>query len=646
MRMFRILAAAICLAFTALASAHAAPADDVEHITDYRSDITVQRDGVLAVRETITVNALGDEISHGIFRDFPTLGQNGVHASFNVSAVTRDGKPEPFEIDRLDGGKRVKIGDADTELSHGTHTYTIAYTTDRQIHFFPTYDEFYWNVTGNGWDFHIERAEATVHLPPGARILQSAFYTGTLGETLKEAASEQLTPNTIRFVTTDRLSYHSGLTIALGFTKGAVPPPTQSQLTAYFLRDHLSIFVMLAGVILMALYYLIAWLRVGIDPSDGTVVPLFEAPNGMSAAEVRFLRKHLNYDNKMFAAALVSLAVKGALKITQEKDETYTLTRTSEGEDLSPDESAVERTIFVESHTVTLTQADHFSISLAVGAQTKKLSDAYGDGYEIGNWSWFWPGLVILLLAAIAMIFCSASPGDMALTILWTSLCGGATAGFAYMDFSMWRNAYTTRSGRIGNLFAAFFMLFPAFLFGAMTSGALLETYDTASPIAVGVLLAGVALAALFHRLLRKPTPRAAKLLAAIEGLRLFLTTAEQDRLEKLNPPQITPEVFEKFLPYAIALDCENQWSKRFEAEAARAGASVDVQNYRPIWFHGDFGQLGTAALAASIGSTLTTAATAASFTASSGGSGGFSSGSFGGGFSGGGGGGGGGGGW
>jgi uncharacterized membrane protein len=119
--------------------------------------------------------------------------------------------------------------------------------------------------------------------------------------------------------------------------------------------------------------------------------------------------------------------------------------------------------------------------------------------------------------------------------------------------------------------------------------------------------------------------------------------TAEKDRLEKLNPPEITPEVFERFLPYAIALDCENQWSKRFEAEAAAAGMAPDsaYSGYTPLWYSGSsFSRLGAAGFSSALGATMATAAASAAVAPGS------SSGSGGGGSSGGGGGGGGGGGW
>jgi uncharacterized membrane protein len=148
-------------------------------------------------------------------------------------------------------------------------------------------------------------------------------------------------------------------------------------------------------------------------------------------------------------------------------------------------------------------------------------------------------------------------------------------------------------------------------------------------------------LAYVFYHLLKAPTLAGAKIRDQIDGFRMFLTTAEKDRLEILHPPHVTPDVFEKYLPYAIALDSENEWSRKFEAEAGRAGVAPSAQGYSPRWYSGSsFRRLGTTGFASSLGSAVA-GATAAAASAP-----GRSSGSGGGGSSGGGGGGGGGGGW
>lgn len=127
-----------------------------------------------------------------------------------------------------------------------------------------------------------------------------------------------------------------------------------------------------------------------------------------------------------------------------------------------------------------------------------------------------------------------------------------------------------------------------------------------------------------------------------IEGFKLFLTVAEQHRFEMLHPPEITPEVFEKFLPYAIALGVENAWCQKFDAAIAKANVSGEQPAYNPSWYSGttSYHTLGAVGFAAAVGSSLSSSVSSASTAPGS------SSGSGGGGSSGGGGGGGGGGGW
>jgi uncharacterized membrane protein len=154
--------------------------------------------------------------------------------------------------------------------------------------------------------------------------------------------------------------------------------------------------------------------------------------------------------------------------------------------------------------------------------------------------------------------------------------------------------------------------------------------------IGTAVLLGIVNL--VFFHLLRAPTVPGRRLLDQLEGFRMYMTTAEEERLKILHPPEKTPELFERYLPYALALDCENEWNTKFAAvlaAAAVAGAAA------PVWYSGrnwDWGRTGS--FTDSLGSGLAASAASASTAPGS------SSGSGGGGSSGGGGGGGGGSGW
>jgi uncharacterized membrane protein YgcG len=71
-----------------------------------------------------------------------------------------------------------------------------------------------------------------------------------------------------------------------------------------------------------------------------------------------------------------------------------------------------------------------------------------------------------------------------------------------------------------------------------------------------------------------------APIIAEAAGLKMYMKTAEEHRLRMLTPPERTPELFEKLLPYAIALDVSNEWCKKFNHILSRF-------NYRPDWYQG-----------------------------------------------------------
>jgi hypothetical protein len=211
----------------------AAPAQRVkpaggERILSYSSDIRIGSDAALDVIETIRINARGDEFRHGLYRDFPTRYRRSGHtveAGFEVVTVTRDGRPEPWQREPLDGGVRIRVGTADMLLRPGTHTYQIRYRTTRQLGFLADRDELYWNVTGNDWAYAIDRAEARVRLPARVRFGSRAVYTGVRGSTQANARVTAERPGDISIATTRGLAPGEGLTIAVSWRKGIVREP-------------------------------------------------------------------------------------------------------------------------------------------------------------------------------------------------------------------------------------------------------------------------------------------------------------------------------------------------------------------------------------------------------------------------------------
>ena len=625
-----------------------APAFGDERITDFASDVRVAQTGALTVTETISVISEGDQIRHGIFRDFPTTYRSTagrkVHVGFDVLSATRDGHAEPYNVESIDDGERVKIGDKDVEVAPGAHTYTLTYATDRQIGFFSDHDELDWNVTGNFWKFPIDRAEATIKLPIGARILQWTAYTGAAGSRDRNARAQKITDREILFTTTAPLGAEQGLTVDIGFSKGAVLPPTPQELREQFIRDNAAAVAAALGVVILLIYFSVAWYEHGRDPKRGVIIPLFAPPEKFSPAAVRFVHR-MAYDRKSYAASLVNMAVKRYLTIT-EAHGAYTLKRTgkSAGEaGLASTEAAIANKLFDDQNTIELKQENHGTISASITALKTALKNEYERAYFVINRAWFIGGLAILAVTAVATaLLCDNAP-VAAFMLLWLSGWSIGTAALLHRAYDEWMSVIAGPGSRILNFISAIFATVFALPFTAGLFVGLFMLAQSIAWLAALALFAGGIASYVFYHLLKAPTLAGAKIYDQIDGFRLFLVTAEKDRLEKLNPPEITPEVFERFLPYAIALDCENQWSKRFEAEAAAAGQSPGstTSSYTPLWYSGSsFSRLGAAGFTTALGASMASAAASAAVAPGS------SSGSSGGGFSGGGGGGGGGGGW
>ncbi len=610
-----------------------------ERITNFDSRITIDKSGQLTVIETISVIAKGQQIKRGIYRDFPTKykTKSGRHmqVGFTLLSVQRNERSEPHHTKQLNNGIRIYIGDKNTFIDHGPHTYTITYQTDRQIGFFSDYDELYWNVTGNGWEFPIDTARATIILPPGAYMLQQSIYTGPEGSTQSNGEITDQYDNESSFQTTVPLAPKEGFTVAISWPKGIVKEPDMKEKAAFFFRDNMSTSVGGIGLVILFFYYAIAWAGVGKDPKTGTIIPRFEPPEGFTPAASRFIM-HMGFDNKAFTAAIVNLAVKNHLTI-EDNDSTFTLKRTSgkERKPLSKGEKKLKSKLFTSSDTLKLKQTNHSRISKAISALKKTIQADFEGMHFKRNRIYLLPGVIITLLILLAIIFTAREKETAGFMTIWLSLWSGGCYALFLMAYHAWKVALSGGSGLADKGGALFMTLFSMPFFAGEAFGMYALTTATSFPTVL-VLISVLASNFLFYHLLKAPTIMGREVMDKLEGLKLYLTVAEKERLNMLNPPEKTPELYERFLPWALALDVEQEWSEQFSKIIEKASRD---EGYSPIWYHSQR-PFSSSSLASSLGSSLSSSISSSSRAPGS------SSGSGGGGSSGGGGGGGGGGGW
>jgi uncharacterized membrane protein YgcG len=630
-------------------SFHPLSAGADERILNFHSDITVHQDASMTVRETIRVKSEGDKIKRGIYRDFPVRYRdnfgNRYVVGFTVLEVFRDGNPEPYHTESISNGTRVYIGQKVVFLNPGEHTYIFEYITTRQIGFFRDHDELYWNVTGNGWEFTIEKATASVSLPgeAGKHIIGMDGYTGPRGSKEQDFTVSLDHKGIPIFSTTRPLDPLEGLTIVVSWQKGLVVEPDNITKCRYFFSDNKALLLIFSGFVVIIMYYVFVWVRFGRDPAPGTIVTRYSPPDGMSPAVLGFITR-MGYDDALFTSAIINMAVKGRIKII-ENDGEYTLQK-MEGSNtpLSPDETAVLQTLLGLSHTIVFEKTNYLRIHSAINGLKKYLSLNFEKKYFITNIRYFLIGsLLTVVLVFLSGVGESLSKGTLPVFLFmcaWLSIWSLGVIALASAVVKSWKRVPQSREGkkilRTGSAFSINLFALPFFA-GELLGLGILWYATSLTTIIVMVLLIGINY--IFYHLLKSPTRAGRILLDTIEGFKIFLTATEKDRLNMLNPPEKTPALFEKYLPYALALDIEQQWAEQFSDILSAAAAGEGKAVYSPSWYSGAaLSSMTTGGFASSLNSTFSSAISSSSTAPGS------SSGSGGGGLSGGGGGGGGGG--
>ncbi len=343
----------------------------------------------------------------------------------------------------------------------------------------------------------------------------------------------------------------------------------------------------------------------------------------------------MDYDNRAMAAALINAAVKGCIEIRQQ-DRVYTIARKGGDEEaLSREEKIAVHHLLGSKDSIELKQENWKALSSATKATESSLIRQFRKPYFMRHERY--TDRTILLVIPILLLGWWLDPvgsvevieGKIVIGLAIWAMVNGALVSAA--GLMVWRSFGMTRLTIVPSLLA---------LAALSSCAGEVHVVFTYAPYAWTPLVGAAFLLTfvnhLFRRLLKSYTPLGRELMDKAEGLRLYLSTAEEERLDSMNPPERTPALFEKLLPYALALDVEQAWSEKFAALLGRA----QLDGYQPDWYSGTaFARGGYGGFASSMGGSLASAISSSSSSPGSSGGGG-------GGSSGGGGGGGGGGGW
>ena len=560
----RRLAPAALLAGVALVLLLSAPAaaDDGWVIDRFGADIEIQRDGSLAITESIDVDFLSLQDRHGIYRVIPVRYRWDPDPKMvrvydvDVRSV-RDAAGRSLTYETSEGGPNfgIRIGDADRIVT-GKQTYRISYTVRGALNPFAERDELFWNVNGGDWSVPTRVVTATVRTPFDAFTAATCFE-GSLGST--KACQSSFSPRQAIFSATTALPAGQQLTIVTALRKGAVTAPApilqrrDREFDEYFEVTPLTVggalIAMLGGLGLVARH----WWTAGRDEREHeTIVAEYEPPEKIRPAQAGLLIDE-SADTKDVTATVVDLAVRGYLRITElpatgifglgQKD--WTLTRTVGGagpEALQPYERTIYDGLFGRG-ALDLAQAAVVGLVRRFGARAGVAGEASAEpAMEPAD---------EVKLSSLKQRF-------------YTSL---AKAQRELYGDSVARKWFAADPQRVRQIYAAL---------GAgavVVAGVLVFALGAslgAGLIGLGLVVPAVALLVAAPRMPRK-TRTGAELTRRTLGFRHYMEIAEKERQRFAERENI----FSEYLPYAIVFGCVEKWANAFkDIDAVRATSS------------------------------------------------------------------------
>ena len=547
-----------------------------EAIKNFDVSVQILEDGTLRVKEDITAKVENININRGIVRAFPVEYEDKdgetVYVTFDVIDVKLDGVSTNWKENREGRYATLIIGNPNRKLSYGLHKFTIEYETKGQLGFFEDYDELYWNVTGNQWTFPILNASFKVALPNqnfGEGFNSAEWYVGKYGEKGTKSDAKVTENKTISLARP--LDVAEGLTVVYTWNKGIIAPPPPPE------EDNETAHGMIAFLVFLAtlFWYLFSWNKWGRDIKRKAIIPLYYPPKESSPAFMKYAQE-LKVDKNSLSANILDLAVRGYIRIEEQKEKgflkdsvTYILHKEKDDYDKLPKELELIMSHFFDdgADSLNITEGNSEKMYDAMAGLEAIMEMKEEELYSL-NTDKFYIGIILYIIGVVALLPFS---GDGLSNLLTCGFLGFITI------------IGTIKPGtkkEIGKVRMSLqFLLRIAF---PLIYALVMQPITSDGGISWTIIFFALSSAAIFvfRPLMHARTEYGYEKLNETDGLIMYMNAAEKDRLEMLNPPEETPQLYEKLMPYALALGVAKTWGNRFEKV-------LSATDYHPTWYSG-----------------------------------------------------------
>ncbi len=483
-----------------------------EFIAKYDIDITVLSAEEILIEESILYNFGTTPNRHGIYREIPNVFvvEGKKYRTFiDWKGVTDySGKPVPYVDESSSNIARIRIGDADKNIS-GYQEYKILYSAKNSL--IPISNDraqLYWNAIGTEWNIPIQDIAVTASVPDV--IPEESFcYVGGVHSEVPCNLNESI-GRTVS-VQHPSLQAYEGISLQINFDTASIGAP---ELMAH--RSPWWTFIILTKVLLGLLG--LAYFRWGREPRDnGPVVTQFSPPDEMSPLEAGLVYDE-SLESRDMTAGIINLAHKGFLRIekSQKKSfgftvEKYTLLSTEKEitDSVSSEERELFDIIFNEKSEVSMEElGSSFAAQKGFSNLRKHVREAVKEkGLLESRPEWIWIVILMVVFAGLFMV--------LPLQRVWAYVFG-------------------VYESQVVAVFGSLFLVY-------------------------------MILISMHKQFFSKRTIKGVRLKKYLDGLKGYMTIAEKDRYDFHYAPENNPQKFEELLPYAIAFGVEKKWAKKFE---------------------------------------------------------------------------------